>query len=60
VKEILLNRLRVRDCERVADEGEGGDVTFDSKKAKAKEKMLKRKAEGLMRKEKKGTYEKRV
>jgi hypothetical protein len=36
VKEILLNRLQVRNCERVADEGEGGAVTFDSKKAKVK------------------------
>ena len=50
----------MRDCERVADEGEGGDVTFDSKQAKVKEKILKWKAEGLMRKENKGTYKKRA
>lgn len=36
MKEILLNRLQVRDCEREGDDGEGGDVTFDGKKAKVK------------------------
>ena len=55
-----MNRLQLRDYERVADEGKGGDVTFDSKQAKVKEKILKWKAEGLMRKENKGTYKKRA
>jgi hypothetical protein len=38
MKGILLNRIQVRDSERVDDEGEEGAATFDGKSLKQKRK----------------------
>jgi len=51
-KEILLNRLQVRDSERIVDEYEGGLATFDGKKTKVENKIREWRAEGPIRKRK--------
>jgi len=55
----LLARSQVHDSEHVVDEGEGGVATFDGKWSKVIEEILEWREGGLVRKENKGTYEKR-